>query len=272
MDRWKRLHNKFKALMEEEDEIVRQRELRDWLHGSVIYEESREFGSWSLAGSATESLLARFELLAARAGVALGSPPGTPPHVYWLDRLFFDLRQNKSQHIRIYSEAGGFIERLFEASATHCTRLNRQSLESVAMSHEGSGFERGAKQRAEVNVGAFETPQSQLTGGTLSETKTAVMPAPELAIATTDLGEDRTKMVDDFLVQCNRESAPGFKVIRKHIWLAAGHAHARQFQYWQARNDKTTDEDHRNFRRILCMPPSEFIALLKNKGIFQPRS
>jgi hypothetical protein len=79
-------------------------------------------------------------------------------------------------------------------------------------------------------------------------------------------------MVDDFLVQCNRESALGFKVIRKHIWRAAGHAHARQFQYWQAGSDKATDEDHRTFRRILCMPPSEFIALLKNKGIFPPRS
>jgi hypothetical protein len=102
MDRWKRFHNEFRALMEEEDRIVQQRESRDCFHGLVIYGESREFGSWSFAGSATENLQARFDLLATEAGIALGSPPGTPPRIYWLDRLFFDLRENKSQHVRIY--------------------------------------------------------------------------------------------------------------------------------------------------------------------------
>ena len=44
-----------------------------------------------------------------------------------------DLRANKSRHIRIYdtdSHAGDTIQRLFEASATYCARLNRQSLEN----------------------------------------------------------------------------------------------------------------------------------------------
>jgi hypothetical protein len=85
-------------------------------------------------------------------------------------------------------------------------------------------------------------------------------------------GERRRELVTDFLLRCNRESAAGVKVIRKHIWLAAGHAHARQFQYWQAGSEKTTDEDDRTFHRILCTPPSEFIALLKKKGILPPRS
>jgi hypothetical protein len=277
MDPWKRFHNEFRALMDEEDRVVRQRELRDWFHGEVIYQESGEFGSWSFASSATESLQARFELLATEAGIALISPPGTSPQVYWLDRLFADLRGNHSAHIRIYdigNNTGGVIERLFEASATYCVRLDRRSLENAAMSCEDPRLKRRAAVdlHTEVNAGACESPQSELSGGTLSEAKNAVMPAPELAIATTDLGADRTKMVDDFLDQCNRESARGFKVIRKHIWRAAGHAHARQFQYWQARSDKTTDEDHRTFRRILCMPPAAFIALLKNKGIFPPRS
>jgi hypothetical protein len=121
MDPWKRFHNEFKALMEEEDRIVRQRELGDWFHGTVIYGESGEFGSWSFARSATESLQARFELLATEAGIALGSPPGIVPHVYWLDSLFVDLRENKSQHIRIYNlhgAAGGIIER-FTRSLCH---------------------------------------------------------------------------------------------------------------------------------------------------------
>lgn len=142
--------------MDEEDRIVRQRELKDCFHGDVIYGESEEFGSWSLASSATESLQARFLLLATEAGIALSSPPGTLPHVYWLHRLFVDLRANNSRHIRIYhihNGAGGSIERLFEASATYCARLNRQSLENAVMSYEGSSFERGpANQRAEVNT------------------------------------------------------------------------------------------------------------------------
>jgi hypothetical protein len=272
MDPWKRLHNEFKALMEEEDRIVRQRELRDWFHATVIYEEFGEFGWWSFANSATESLQARFELLATEAGIALNSPPGTVPRDYWLHRLFVDLRANNSQHIRIYTDAGGFILRLFEASATFCTRLDRRSLEKSVITREDPGLERRAADLPnDVNTGACESPQSELSGGTLSEAKNEVMPAPELAGAPTGVGADRNKLVNDFLDQCNRESAPGFKVIRKHIWLAAGHAHARQFQYWQAGSGKTTDEDHRTFRRILGMPPSDFLALLKNKGIFPPR-
>ncbi len=244
--------------MEEEDRIVRQRELGDWFHGDVTYGESGEFGSWSFASSTTESLQARFELLATEAGIALSSPPGTLPHVYWLHRLFVDLRANKSPHIRIYTDDGGIIDRLFEASATYCARLNRQSLENAVMSYEGSSFERGpANQRAEVN---------------LSKAENVGMPAQELSVATTDLGTDRTKMVDDFLVQCNRESAVGFKVIRKHIWLAVGHARARQFQYWQEGSDKATDADDRAFRRILRMSPADFIAHLVKKGIFPSHS
>jgi hypothetical protein len=276
MNPWKRFHNEFKALLEEEDRIVRQRELRDRLNGTVIYQESGEFGSWSLAGGATESLKARFELLATEAGIALGSPPGIVPHVYWLDGLFVDLRENKSQHIRIYNlddAAGGVIERLLEASATYCARLDRRSLEYAAMSCEDPRLERSAAAdlHTEVNAGACESPQSELSGGRLSDAKNAVMPAPGLTISTTDLGADRTKMVDDFLVQCNRESAVGLRVIRKHIWLAVGHARARQFQYWQERSDKATDADDRAFRRILCMPPSKFICGSKPLGSWASR-
>jgi hypothetical protein len=157
MDPWKRFHNEFMALMEEEDRIVRQRDLGDWFQGHVIYGESGEFGSWSLANSATESLQARFELLATEAGIALGSPPGTLPRVYWLHRLFADLRANNSQHIRIYDIAngtGGIIERLLEASATFCSRLDRRSLEKAVMSFEDPRFEpRPEDLRTKINAG-----------------------------------------------------------------------------------------------------------------------
>jgi len=277
MNPWKRFQSEFEALRAEEDRIVQERGLRDWFHGDVIYGESGEFGSWSLAGSATESLQARFELLATEAGIALGSPAGTLPHVYWLHRLFVDLRANKSRHIRIYdtdNDIAGIIECLLEVSATYCARLNRQSLENAAMSPEDASDERRAAKdlQTEVDAEACESPKSELSERTLSDAQDAAMPLPELAIAASDLRGDRTKKVDDFLVQCNRESAAGFRVMRKHIWRAVGHARPRQFQYWQEGSDKATDADDRAFRRILCMPPSEFIVLLKIKGIFSQKS
>ena len=63
----------------------------------------------------------------------------------------------------------------------------------------------------------------------MSETEDAAIPTQELAVTTSEERPDLSEMVDDFLLQCNRESDAGFKVIRKHIWRAAGHAPARQF-------------------------------------------
>jgi hypothetical protein len=79
-------------------------------------------------------------------------------------------------------------------------------------------------------------------------------------------GEDSTRAaVDTFIVKCQQELS--LKVNRKHIWRAAGHTTARQFQFWQASDPKATDRDNQNFRRILAMSPSNFEALLKKKGI-----
>jgi hypothetical protein len=83
---------------------------------------------------------------------------------------------------------------------------------------------------------------------------------------------DRRKMVDDFLIQCNEESSAGSKVTRKHIWLVVGHKYARQFQYWQKGSSNATEEDDRNFRRILGMAPAEFVILLNQKGLSSPNS
>jgi len=96
--------------------------------------------------------------------------------------------------------------------------------------------------------------------------------APDLSESTQDQEPDRVTMVDAFLLQCNRESAGGLKVLKKHIWLVAGHRQRRQFQFWQSRSDRAANEDDRNFGRILRMPPAEFLALLKKKGILPPNS
>jgi hypothetical protein len=93
---------------------------------------------------------------------------------------------------------------------------------------------------------------------TIAATSSAVTAPPEA---------DRRKMVDDFLVQCNQESHMGLKVTRRHLQLVVGHKQPRQFQYWQESSNKATEEDDRSFRRILKMPPAEFIELLNKKGI-----
>ena len=76
---------------------------------------------------------------------------------------------------------------------------------------------------------------------------------------------DRRAAVDSFLSSCEQETQ--LKVRKKYIWLAAGHKTARQFQYWQAGNNRATRQDDQNFRRILAMNPSDFLSLLKNKRI-----
>ena len=80
-------------------------------------------------------------------------------------------------------------------------------------------------------------------------------------------GERRALIVDAFLQRCNERVDGGTKVIRKHIWGAIGHQQPRQFQYWQADDVQATEEDDQNFRRILSMEPSDFIAILKQKKL-----
>ena len=76
-----------------------------------------------------------------------------------------------------------------------------------------------------------------------------------------------TAEVEAFLLHCDQSGVAGIKLIKKHIWLAAGHHNPRQFQYWQAGSDRATAQDDRNFRRILAMNPGDFVGLLKQKHI-----
>jgi hypothetical protein len=153
MNPWKRLRNKFNALMEEEDRIV-----REGMGSDCSYAYIAGGGCW-VEGSPTESLLAQCELLATEAGLALGPPTGTLPLAYWLLCLSIDLRANKSKLMRLDNIAGGFIDRLFEASAIYCARLDRQSIEQTVMPHKLSLFDRKeANPRNEFNEGgAIET-------------------------------------------------------------------------------------------------------------------
>jgi hypothetical protein len=76
---------------------------------------------------------------------------------------------------------------------------------------------------------------------------------------------NRSYWVDTFLQRCIKETK--LKALKKHIWQAAGHRRARQFQFWQASSPRATASDDANFPRILAMKPTEFETLLKKKGI-----
>jgi hypothetical protein len=141
MNSWKRLHDGFKELMEEEERIVQQGRPQGFCYAYVTYQEAGEVDCL-VESIATESLGVRFESLATQAGIALGAPSGTLPHKYWLHQLFLDLRANNSNHILIYSDTVGVIERLFEASAIYCARLDREPLEKSAKPCEDPGLGR----------------------------------------------------------------------------------------------------------------------------------
>jgi hypothetical protein len=256
-------------------------------------------GEWRLRG-ASGSAKAQFEILAKRGASALPGIGSSDWLIAWLDALKrmslnFKSEPGGSEVNADGSELvhlTGHIARLFEASADYCSALEGKALEAEFREQEQDVSRKNdADAPGKSTTGGSPSEQDepleagfrkQQDASRANEAKTsdilsfqksgrsgpqdAAAPAQELTVSAADTAQDRARMVYDFLLQCNRESAVGFKVIKKHIWQAAGHAHARQFQYWQERSDKATAEDDRNFRRILCMPPAEFIALVQKKG------
>jgi hypothetical protein len=81
-------------------------------------------------------------------------------------------------------------------------------------------------------------------------------------------GEDASgnkAIVNDFICTCFRET--GVKVTRTMIWRAAGYRNRTEFERWQASHPKATPTANQNFRRLLSMAPTEFIAILTKHGI-----
>jgi len=115
MNPWKKIYNEFKALMDEENQIVQQLGSQDCCYAYVTDQGPGKFNAW-VENVASESLRARLEWRATEAGIALGSPPGVLPQIYWFHNVFLDLRANNSALLRAYSETGCFIDRLLEAS------------------------------------------------------------------------------------------------------------------------------------------------------------
>ena len=126
---WAVLRAQFAALARQENESFGRVADTDLLHAFVNYETGLvEVGQWSLGGS-TESIRTDFMLYATRAAVALGAPNGVDLTDYWLHRLFSDLLENRSKHLRCAKEGeGGMIMTLLDASAIYCARLERTAL------------------------------------------------------------------------------------------------------------------------------------------------
>ena len=100
--------------------------------GFMKLETAPECGVWMLSDGVSENFQARFRALVARAGVALGCPKGTEPEDFWLHRLYLDLRESNSQLLLCErSQPTNTILRVCEASATFCSRLEKEAVASA---------------------------------------------------------------------------------------------------------------------------------------------
>lgn len=118
------------------------------------------------------------------------------------------------------------------------------------------------RQAAETERMAGEEVASASADGTLRA------PGQRTSSENPDNAEDRRVLVKDFLDRCNLEPDLPQRIIKKHIWRAAGRRdNGRQFQRWQARHQKATRQDEDNFGRLLAMPSAAFVALLQSKRL-----
>jgi hypothetical protein len=151
--------------------------------------------------------------------------------------------------------------------------IGSKAMREFERSEEWRQFQEGLLQVAECQVGRASGADTSVPEKTV-ESVADVSLAQEVAISTAELPVqraaqrgDRRAAVEAFLVECNKLLDAGSKVVKRHLWQAAGHTDRRQFQYWQSGSEEATAEDDRNFRRILSMSPADFLALLQKKGI-----
>jgi hypothetical protein len=175
-DSWKDFHERFTQLANEEERIERaapkDRLLRGYCdykrHPEIWAEKGKpkqgpfcllkapETGLWMLGDGVNENFQERFRVLAAHAGVALGSPEGTDPEDFWLHRLYLDLMENNSDQLFAASKEGGMILQVSEASATFCSRLERKAVTEAG--------------RLRTSEKQAESPPSQNSGNSAQST------------------------------------------------------------------------------------------------------
>lgn len=95
--------------------------------------------------------------------------------------------------------------------------------------------------------------------------------AVQPASTTADGGDsdDRRAAVEAFLRRGSHEPDLPVRLTKTHIWRAARHTTSRQFEHWQANDGKATGADDQNFGRIIAMPPTAFVALLRGMGLLK---
>jgi hypothetical protein len=221
---WQKSYGDFRALMEEEDRIL-QRGSQEHCYANVICRESGEFDGW-VEGTATESLHARFVLAATQAGIALGSPSGISPDIYWLHHLFLDLQANDSAYAQVYSNEGGFVERLYEASTIFCTRLNFQSLKAATLSSGASITGREMASTAETTLARLDGAESNAVQESLTSRKIARGPKRDYetalrvqkVIAGITGGASWRSKLEDICFELDEQSVPCPKT-----WKKRGH-------------------------------------------------
>jgi hypothetical protein len=126
MDDWRKLHSEFMAIADEEYNADPHAVSRA-AYGA--YTQNDEFGNWTIPAGNRELLCARFELIATKAGIALGTPGGVRPMYFWLHRLREYLANSKSNYLGKAGESIPIIRGVCYASAMFCARLETESLE-----------------------------------------------------------------------------------------------------------------------------------------------
>jgi hypothetical protein len=151
---WRDLREKFQALAEEEqgrtpsitrgevlgriNEIMRayynyQKHPEGWGRGKLeqglmCLLDTPPYGVWNISDGVSENFRERVRLCIARSGVALACPRDTDPEDFWLHQLYLDLLKNNSDLLFAASEEGGMILSICVASATFCSRLEKNAL------------------------------------------------------------------------------------------------------------------------------------------------
>ena len=130
---WQSFRLGFDALVEKELASSTRNTRDRWLRAYVDYrDKSHKHGQWQLGGNLDEGLRERFDLLATKAGAALGSAPSAEPRDLWLHYVFLDrLEQGSNLLFAAQKDDGGIVVRVCEASAIYCARLEKRAVEAA---------------------------------------------------------------------------------------------------------------------------------------------
>lgn len=198
---WQGLHIQFDRLGQEELTFVRGKLKDHFLRAYADYRtaENPEYGDWTLSEGPNEGFRARFEILATRAGVALGSTQRKQALDCWLHHVFMNLLDRKSKLLVAAAKGeGGIILRACEASAIYCSRLEKRALESGT--DDGRENESAAIERASPSPRKLHPKQlgrvPRLTRGFVDFAGGLWREAthPETKVSGTELGQIASKL------------------------------------------------------------------------------